>query len=360
MRFLKGICCGTLALCAVLLFPCLAAGGQAANGGHSTTLELRSPEQMSAADAALVQAKHTEIATEAAFFGYTLSAGSWNYTQVLCPLLPDYLLLHYRQVSRRGAESLFTALVPRAAGRVKVVPVLYRNATPYVEAPSAPRTIAVFNRALPEETAASVSNRQGDWIELAMTYAAVAGAEPGLVMSAHVEPALYRAPPPTAEISIADRLQLVRFTDHDERGLYSVWDVSLDPHGRVTEASVEWHPIPPVEPEEETAAAPASTEIVPEPVQPENPPVTAPPPATPATPAIAAQPAAVPPSPAPAEPATAQSEPAEAPSAQPAPLGKLIPPAPPLKMQLIPEAPPRKEIPIPPRRQVQETPVPQR
>lgn len=369
MRFLKPLPRGAAAFCAGFLLPCLAAYGQAASAGHPS-LELRSPAQMSADDTALVQAKQTEIATEAAFFGYTLSAGSWNYKQVLCPELPGYILLHYRQISRRGAESLFTALVPRAAGRVQVVPVLYRNATPYEGAPSGRRTIAVFNRVLPAETAVSTADEQGDWIEVAMTFAAVAGAEPGLVMSADAEPALYRAPHPTAEISTTDHLHLVRFTDREDRGLYSVWEVSLDNRGRVVAADDELHLTPPsdaqVPTETETASAPAPAAITPEPPQPENPAVAAP--AT--APSLAAQPAAAPAQPvatapaesaAPAEPVPAAAQPiaAESTPTRPAPIGKLVPPAPERKWQPIPETPPRKEIPIPPRRPVKETPVPE-
>ena len=357
-------------MCAGLALPCLTAAGQSASASHRS-LELRSQAQISADDAALIQAKQSEIATEAAFFGYTLSAGSWSYKQVLCPELPGYILLHYRQISRRGAESLFSALVPRAAGRVQVVPILYRNATPYEGAPSGARTIAVFNRVLPAETAASTADEQGDWIELAMTFAAVTGAEPSLVMSLQVEPALYRAPHPTAEISTTDHVHLVRFSDREERGLYSVWEVSLDNRGRVVAAGEEVHLTPPadteIQTETATAVTPTPAASTPEPPQPENSTSSA----AAAAPSLASRPSATTAEPvgaAPAPPAESAALPALVPSASqpsadestPAPIGKLVPPAPERKWQLVPETPPRKEIPIPSRRQDKETPVPQR
>src|SRR5580692_578045 len=82
------------------------------------------------ADLSVIRAKQREIAVEAAFFGYNLSASEWDYDEATCPAMPDQLLLHYRRSFSGGAQSLFTAIVPRGAGRVWVVPVLYRNATP--------------------------------------------------------------------------------------------------------------------------------------------------------------------------------------------------------------------------------------
>ncbi|HEY6447897.1 MAG TPA: hypothetical protein VIY53_15660 [Acidobacteriaceae bacterium] len=396
MRFLKGILGGGAGIGSGILLTCLAAAAQTQTA-TPLPLEHRTAEQMSAGDAALIQEKHAEIANEARFWGYDLSAGGWTYDQVVCPEVPDDVLLHYRGVSPKGAKSLFTALIPRGAGRVQVVPVLYHNATPYEWAPAAPRTIAVFNRALPAPTAEQLTDPQSDWIALAMTYAALAGGDSEMVMGPNPPPAAYLAPRPTAEISVRGRVELVRFTEHDRDGLYSVWGVSLDQHGRVTAANMERYPAPIAEPGAETpevaasalvpeGAAPTATSAATAPEtsapapfagsSPAGPESSRPAPAATATnaPAVAGTPVAssgtpnkatgvspaAPPSP--AAVATSPSEPT-APSPEPAvtsgPIGKLIPPGPPPKWRLIPQGPPLKEIPIPPAPTTKQKPVPQ-
>lgn len=367
MRFLRGNFIAAAALCAGMFVPCLAAGAQTNSNGPMTALERRSPQQMDAADAGLIQAKQRDIATEAEFYGYDLSSASYSYSQVVCPQLPDYVLLHYRSVTRNGALSLFTALVPRGAGRVQVVPVLYRNATPYGPAAGADRTMRVFNRAVPADVARAAAQPNGDWIGLAMTYAAVAGADPGLVTDARMDPALYAAPHPTAEVSAADRLQRVRFAVHDEVGRYTVWSVAFNNQGHVTDGSTDWFPIPDARPATEPSAAPVLAESWNPPDTRESP-APASEPATPATPAAATvstanaatEPAAPVASAQPAAPAIVE-EPAHASIAaptQPAPAGKLIPQGPPLKMKLIPQGPPPKMKLIPPAPQSKESPMP--
>ncbi|MGC2636983.1 MAG: hypothetical protein WA294_07375 [Acidobacteriaceae bacterium] len=388
MRFLKGILGRAAAAGTGILLACLTAGAQTQTSVH-LSLAHRTADQMSAGDAALIQQKHAEIATEALFWGYDLSAGTWTYDQVVCPELPDDVVLHYRGVARKGAQSLFTALVPRGASRVQVVPVLYHNATPYEWAPAAPRTMAVFNRALPAQTAEQSTDPQSDWIALAMTYAALAGGDSELVIGQNTPPEAYEAPHPTAEVSVRGRVELVRFTEHDRDGLYSVWEVSLDPRGRVTAADVDRYPAPIAEPGAETPEVAVSAPV-PEAAPPAaNPPetfasapVTGNAPAaaenTPAAPSVANAPAAaetpaVPPAAAtetaagtpeaPASPAASAAPAAEeaAPPAEPAPaaarMGKLIPPGPPLKWRLIPQGPPLKRVPIPPAPAAPEKPV---
>ena len=390
MGFVKGILRGGAAVGSGILLACLAASAQTQISAHPP-LEHRTAEQMNAGDAALLQEKHADIVKEALFWGYDLTAGSWTYDQVVCPQLPDEVLLHYRGVSRKGAKSLFTALVPRGTGRVQVVPVLYHNATPYEWAPSAPRTMAVFNRALPAETAEDSTDPQSDWIELALTYAALAGGDSDLVMGQNTPRAATMAPHPTAEISVRGRVELVRFTEHDRDGLYSIWDVSLDPRGRVTAASMEPYPAPIAEPgaeapdvaasasdtsspvantaagapptfasapvSEKTSAAQEHTDAAPTATNSSaaaETPAVAPATGTEATAASPEAPAAPGASATPAAEAAAPS----AESVEAGPIGKLVQPGPPPKWRLIPQGPPLKKIPVPPAPTLKEKAVP--
>lgn len=192
---------------------------------------------MNPADAARVQAEQHALAEQASFFGYDLSQPGWQYTEVSCPAMPADVLLQYRRKSAKGSTSVFTALVPRGTGRVQVVPVLYRNATPFQSAVGSRRSLAVFNRAVPSSVAEKELQPSGAWLQLALCYAEMVGAEPRVPRETDASPALLRAPAPTLRISEEDHREGVIFTDRSAQHRYMVWDIDFDSHGRATAAS---------------------------------------------------------------------------------------------------------------------------
>ncbi len=200
-------------------------------------LDHRSPSDIPPADLSLIRAKQREIAGEAAFFGYDLNASGWDYDQSVCPLLPDDLVLHYRKQFPDGAQSLFTALVPRSPGRVFVVPVLYRNATPFRSATGSERSMAVFNRVVPAEAAAKAVQPEGNWLDLALCYADIVYAHANVLNRSGAEVGLVRAPLPLLHISEDSTLRGVTFTDRNAPGQYLVWNLILNSKGRVTAAT---------------------------------------------------------------------------------------------------------------------------
>lgn len=200
-------------------------------------LEHRAPALMDPADLSLLHARQREIAAEAAFFGYDLASGSWNYDQAVCPALPGQLMLHYRRQYRDGAESLFTALLPRGPGRVFVVPVLYRNATPFRSASGNERSIAVFNRVVPADVAEKAVQPDGKWLVLALCYADMVGADAHALKRAGAEVGLSRAPGATLHLSEESNLRQIVFTDRDAPGQYLVWNITLNDKGRVAAAN---------------------------------------------------------------------------------------------------------------------------
>ena len=119
-------------------------------------------DAMSAADRAAVESHQGELAETAKIYGYNFEAENWSYEQTVCPPMPENILLHYRQIFPDGTESLFTALIPRGAGRVHVVPVLYHNATPFVPAPRNPNNYVLFDEEVPEEIAKQDAGANGD------------------------------------------------------------------------------------------------------------------------------------------------------------------------------------------------------
>jgi hypothetical protein len=200
-------------------------------------LDHRTPAQFDPADVSLIRAKQREIAGEAAFFGYDLSASGWDYDQSVCPLLPDELVLHYRRPFRDGAQSLFTALVPRSPGRVFVVPVLYRNATPFRSATGSQRSISVFNRVVPADLAAKAIQPEGKWLDLGLCYADIVYAHANVLNRSGDEVGLARAPLPLLHVSEESSVRGITFTDRNAPGQYLVWNLTLNGKGRVTTAT---------------------------------------------------------------------------------------------------------------------------
>lgn len=201
------------------------------------TLEHRAPAQMDPGDAALIQKDRRQLAAEAAFFGFDLTAGTWNYTQVLCPDMPGHLLLQYRAQARNGAQSLFTALVPRASGRIQVIPVLYGRATPFQSAAGSPRSLSVFNSAIPADIAARAIQPDGHWLSLAACYLAAAGGPSQILERAGSSVALAQAPVPTIQLSGKNSRSVILFAAVDQPGSCTLWNLALDAKGRVTAAS---------------------------------------------------------------------------------------------------------------------------
>ncbi len=191
------------------------------------------------ADLSLIRARQREIATEAAFFGYNLSASEWDYDEATCPAMPDQLLLHYRRSFSGGAQSLFTAIVPRSAGRVWVVPVLYRNATPFRSATGSERSIAVFNRLVPADIAAKGVQADGKWLAFALCYADIVYGNANILSRPGTEVGLSRAPLPLLHLSEATTARSIVFTDRNAPGEYMVWNLTLNEQGRLIAATAQ-------------------------------------------------------------------------------------------------------------------------
>jgi hypothetical protein len=200
-------------------------------------LDHRSAADANPVVAALLHSQTRAIATEAAFFGYDLHASGWTWNEAACPVFPDDLLLHYQRTSRDGAVSLFTALVPRHKGRVYVVPILYRNATPFKSAYGSERSIAVFNRVVPPEVAASALQPDGPWLLMSLCYVDMSGPEAHALQRSGSDVSLALAPPPTLHIIEDASTRQVIFTDRNAPGRYLVWTLTFAGDGRLLTAT---------------------------------------------------------------------------------------------------------------------------
>jgi len=202
-------------------------------------LEHRPSSQLDSADLSLIRTRQREINTEATFFGYDLNAGEWDYDETSCPAIPDQLVLHYRRQFSGGAQSLFTALVPRTAGRVYVVPVLYRNATPFRSATGNERSLAVFNRVVPADIAAQAIDPNGKWLALALCYADIVYGNANVLERPGADIGLARAPIPLLRLSESTNVRGIVFTDRNAPGEYLVFSLTLNEKGRVIAATAQ-------------------------------------------------------------------------------------------------------------------------
>ncbi|HVT97563.1 MAG TPA: hypothetical protein VHE33_08645 [Acidobacteriaceae bacterium] len=208
---------------------------------NSRYLELdhTASSRLGPADLSLIHDKRSEIAAEAAFFGYDLRAGEWDYDAGTCPVIPGQLILHYRRHFPNGAQSLFTALVPRQTGRVWVVPVLYRNATPFRSATGSQRSIAVFNRVVPPDLAAKAVQPEGDWLSYALCYADIVYGNANILSHPGTEVGLSHAPMPLLRLSEASTNRSIVFTDRNAPGEYLVWNLTMNDKGQMLAATAE-------------------------------------------------------------------------------------------------------------------------
>ena len=357
-KILRSSAIAALALAVAVSCP---AKAQSAPAGNELPRHL-APAAVSPADVAAIHAHEAALAEAATIFGYNLEAGNWLWEQTLCPAMPGGIMLHYFQRFPDGTESLFTALVPRGTGRVRIVPILHRNKTPYLPAPTNPRNYAVFNEAVPPDIAARAIDPDGNALQLSTCYAEMTGGGENIPQDWG---AMLTVNGPLLNIAHTERLEnaiRVSFPDRESPHAYQFWIISFSRYGRITSVQTEDHTVymaksvPAGPPASTGTAVPAQPVIEPRPVQPEISQQPLPQPVNPSTQAVAA----------PAMHAAAagtmpQLSPAETPEQMPAPepgWKYILNPRPP-KEKIIRNAPPPRErvVPVPP--DPEEKPVPQ-
>lgn len=216
--------CSVLALALVAAASRPAAAQQAASQG------------LSAASEAALQTRKSELASAARIYGYDVAEGNWAVEQAPCAAMPDTILLRYYLEFPGGAESLFVAAVPRAAGRIRIVPVLYRGATPFVPAPTNPRNVALFNQLAPQPFG------KGNSVELSACYAALTGARVNPDAAAP-KVGIAGAPAPTVHLEPQGKLLGVTLATRESASVYKVWELSLNQARRVRSVTTKDQPV---------------------------------------------------------------------------------------------------------------------
>lgn len=216
------------------------------------TLEVRTPEQMTENDRNLEADAESTIAERAGIDDVEFIGGKWNFQQLVCPDLPNHLLLRFTQDNGVDDRSVFTVSIPRNhEGRVRVIPILRGSYSPFVPAPMNEITIAVFNQLRNEEKAKNAPS----WVGLGLCYAALAGANPVAVPLSDVS--LHGGFPvatsPTLEIPVEGGA-IVHIADASARPRPLVLNMTFNKQGRLLKVDgaadevMNRKPLPPVAP----------------------------------------------------------------------------------------------------------------
>ncbi|QNI33906.1 hypothetical protein H7849_08365 [Alloacidobacterium dinghuense] len=204
-------------------------------------LEHRSPEQIQPEDAALLKKRKRDLLAEGEFYGYDMSAKGWSYEQSVCPFMPDFILLRYSSKDAAGADSIFTALMPKSGGRIRIVPVLNHGATRFKPAAVDPRNYQLFGQVIPAELAAQNSGPDGKWLSLSMCYAEMTGEKPQVPNTPSLDIHMIKAPPPTLRITVAAKEHEVRFAEPISPTEYRLWNINYSGAGQITSVSDDVH-----------------------------------------------------------------------------------------------------------------------
>lgn len=210
---------------------------------HSANAQRLESDAISAADSAALHARQAEITAAARIYGYDIEEANWSYQQAVCSPMPETILLRYIHKFPDGTESLFVAAVPRSAGRVRIVPVLYRNATPFVPAPKNPRNFALFNDLLPQVIAHGGTARNDNWLRLGVCYAELTGGSASVPTGSGGELAIAGEPQATIHQDVQDHTTRVTFAGSEGARGYTIWSVSFNKKGRVIAAGSEDHSV---------------------------------------------------------------------------------------------------------------------
>jgi len=201
------------------------------------------PESMSSADKTLVEANENEIAERAERQGFNLAgvaagSGSWGYEQAVCPAFPQHVILEYSRGNQEGDITLFSVVIPRGEGHVRVIPARRRGYSLFTPVASNDLTINDFNHIVLEEglrvpwsahrdaktLAAHPAFGDADWLTLGLCYSALA--------SGHVRAGLQAEKPADESYPLTIPAEL-RVSGHGEA---EVWFADRTPEAR----SMEW------------------------------------------------------------------------------------------------------------------------
>jgi len=203
--------------------------------GPTQTIEFRTAEQMSQQDRNLLADAQSSIAERAGFAGLEFNQGQWSYFQMVCPALPNHLLLRFTRNGGAGDVSLFSASIPRGgAGHVRIIPIQRRGYSLFSPAPINALTISAFNHIRTEEPPDSAPG----WIATGLCYAALAGARPQTA-PLDESPSGQKSPQSMSAIMQipGNGGAVIRFTDVESSSRPMEWTMTFNGKGKLLKAT---------------------------------------------------------------------------------------------------------------------------
>jgi hypothetical protein len=134
-----------------------------------------SVDQMAEKDRNLVADAESSISERVGFVGLEFNTGKWSYEQLVCPALPNHILLRFTRNDGTGDVSIFSVSIPRNGnGQVRIIPIRLRGYSLFSPAPINALTISAFNHIRSEEHPDALPG----WVGIAQCYSALAGGHP--------------------------------------------------------------------------------------------------------------------------------------------------------------------------------------
>lgn len=244
------------------------------------TLPHRSGDNLSAADAAIVAARQSDLIRAAAYRGYDLHAPGWLYQQGICPqmqptgLVPSgfrvpaenqgYILLHF--VRHEGDRvSSFTAIVPRDNQEpVRTIAVAHGSMEQHQDFLSVDTTGAVVNEAMPPQVLYASLQPFSGWIAASACIAETGGAYPHIPNEPSLSSEITIAPSPLLRLGLHGEREVL-FTDRIDTTHYVVWDERVSNTGKMIGAHRDQVTVHPYAVTNPPVPAPSVTSNIPEP-----------------------------------------------------------------------------------------------
>jgi hypothetical protein len=216
----------------------------APNSERVNSIEFRSESAMAVPDREAAGDAMAAIAAKSAVQGFDLSQDKWSYRQIVCPVLPQHVLLLFERNNGAGDLSMFSAAIRRGGeGSVLILPIMRRGYLPYTAAPANPMTIKAFNDIRAQEQ----TGKKVDWLTTGLCYAALAGNQVALSQSTGnaQKNAFTLESHPLLAIG-DDGTTVVRFMDVALNQQPKAWELTFDKGGMLRTVVDSILPIPKV------------------------------------------------------------------------------------------------------------------
>jgi hypothetical protein len=210
----------------------------AARAQTAGSVEFRSYEKMTQQDRDLAANAESSIGERVGVdgmeFGQVSERGQWTSEQIVCPALPNHLLLQFTRNNGKGDMSVFSASIPRGGeGRVRIIPILRRGYSLFSPAPINELTISAFNHILAEEASGSAP----DWLGTGLCYAALAGAHPRAATAEAQDSRMLADVSPGTQAARLRGGVVISFTDLSAMPAPMEWTLTFDGKGRLLQAT---------------------------------------------------------------------------------------------------------------------------